>query len=181
MCQVKEFSRSRWAGKRKAINKLPEKIILICPRRATRSEGRKRMREQESNCCSWSSRSPFDVMQSALTKCQHQAKEPKPKASPDSGLPACMPCAFKICQAVGLCVLFMLPSSIFVRLSFYEFFFFVGILKSRRCQANRQCPSLTFCGVSTAASRKQRAENNVPSYLEFRLCSDFPLHLSFII
>lgn len=80
---------TRSQGERKAINKLPEKIILICPRSAERN----RDGERESVCvgatasCCWSSRSPFDVMQSALTKCQHQAKEPKPKASPD--LTAC--------------------------------------------------------------------------------------------
>lgn len=71
-------------GERKAINKLPEKIILICPRSAERSVVRERKRAR-----SWSSRSPFDVMQSALTKCQRQAKEPKPKASPDSQTQVC--------------------------------------------------------------------------------------------
>lgn len=120
-------------------------------------ERRRRQRERErqsacvgatASCCCWSSRSPFDVMQSALTKCQRQAKEPKPKASPD--LTACLPCAFKISLATGLglivCVLFMLPFSFLFPLFHFDFFFFVGTLKSRRCQANRQCPSVTFCG-----------------------------------
>lgn len=117
---------TRSQGERKAINKLPEKIILICPRSAER----KRDGERESVCvgatasCCWSSRSPFDVMQSALTKCQHQAKEPKPKAPPD--LTACVPCAFKISPATGLgllvCALFMLPFSFLFPLFHFDFF-----------------------------------------------------------
>lgn len=123
---------TRSQGERKAINKLPEKIILICPRSAERNRdgGRERGREcvcvgATASCCCWSSRSPFDVMQSALTKCQRQAKEPKPKASPD--LTACLPCAFKISLATGLglivCVLFMLPFSFLFPLFHFDFFF----------------------------------------------------------
>lgn len=95
-------------------------------------------RERESvcvgataSCCCWSSRSPFDVMQSALTKCQRQAKEPKPKASPD--LTACLPCAFKISLATGLglivCVLFMLPFSFLFPLFHFDFFFLWALWK----------------------------------------------------
>lgn len=96
--------------------------------------GEEEREERESVCvgatasCCWSSRSPFDVMQSALTKCQRQAKEPKPKASPD--LTACLPCAFKISLATeaGLivCVLFMLPFSFLFPLFHFDFFFFCG-------------------------------------------------------
>lgn len=132
VCQVELFWQSlskSWAlalwGERKAINKLPEKIILICPRSAERSreEGRESVCVGETASCCWSSRSPFDVMQSALTKCQCQAKEPKPKASPD--LTACLPCAFKISLAAGLGLLvcaFHASFFIFVlRISFWLF------------------------------------------------------------
>lgn len=91
-------------------------------RQRRRKSERERKRERES---SWSSRSPFDVMQSALTKCQRQAKEPKPKALPDSD--SGLPCAFKISQAVGLagCVCFScfpFPFSV----SYFFFSFFCG-------------------------------------------------------
>lgn len=87
-----------------------------------REEGRESVCVGETASCCWSSRSPFDVMQSALTKCQCQAKEPKPKASPDLTAYR-VPLRYPWQQDwVCLCVLFMLPFSFLFSVFHFDFF-----------------------------------------------------------
>lgn len=145
-----------------------------------RQRQRKSEREKDKES-SWSSRSPFDVMQSALTKCQRQAKEPKPKALPDSD--SGLPCAFKISQAVGLagCVCFSCFPFPFLVSSFFLLFFLWAFWKVAVVRLIGNVHLWHFVRSPTGTGSGEREAGREQSYLEFRLCSDFPLHLSFII
>lgn len=157
VCQVEEFWQSLckgWTlalrGERKAINKLPEKIILICPRSAEKKRGKRErvfvLGQQRAAAAG--------LVGVLLMLCkvlwQNASARPRNPSRKllQTWLPACrVPLRYPWQQDwVWLCVCFSCFLFHFCSPYFILTFLFVGTLKSRRCQANRQCPSVTFCG-----------------------------------